>query len=176
MAELVMTRTKWNGWIKAISIVVPVLVAALFAVRIEGYDLSFLPPIYASVNAATAVLLVAGLLAIQRGHHRLHQRLMQLCVGLSASFLVMYVAYHMTSDPTPFGGQGAARYAYYVLLVSHILLSIVVLPFVLTTYLRASLGDFPAHRKIAKRTFPIWLYVTVSGVIVYLMISPYYGS
>lgn len=176
MVELALADTKYGNWIKLVSIVVPLAVAALFGVRIEGVDLTFLPPIYASINALTAVTLIAGLVAIKRGRQRGHERLMQISVGLSASFLVMYVAYHMTSDPTPYGGDGAMRYAYYVLLVSHILLSIVVLPFVLTTYVRAYVGNFPAHRKLAKLTFPLWLYVTVSGVLVYLMIAPYYGG
>ena len=86
----------------------------------------------------------------------------------------MYIAYHITSDPTPFGGSGAIAYIYFFILITHILLSIVVIPLVLISYLKASQSDFAAHRKIAKITFPIWLYVAVTGVIVYLMISPYY--
>jgi len=86
----------------------------------------------------------------------------------------MYVAYHMTSESTPFGGEGTIRYIYFTILISHILLSITVIPFVLVTYVRAITNDIQAHKKIAKITFPLWLYVAVTGVIVYIMISPYY--
>jgi putative membrane protein len=100
--------------------------------------------------------------------------LMKTCILLSAAFLVMYVLYHMTSDSTSYGGVGAIKYVYYFILITHILLSIVVVPLVLFTFLRAWLGDFERHKRLAKFTFPIWLYVAVTGVIVYLMISPYY--
>ena len=100
--------------------------------------------------------------------------LMKICIGLSLMFLVMYIAYHMTSDPTPFGGEGAIKYVYYFILISHILLSIIVIPLVLTSYTRAISSEFISHKKISKITFPVWLYVAVTGVIVYLMISPYY--
>jgi putative membrane protein len=86
----------------------------------------------------------------------------------------MYVAYHMTADSTPFGGEGIIRYVYFFLLISHIILSIIIIPLVLITYVRALAQRFDAHKKIAKITFPIWLYVAVTGVIVYLMIAPYY--
>jgi putative membrane protein len=100
---------------------------------------------------------------------------MKTCIALSLSFLLMYVAYHMTSDSTPFGGEGIVRTLYFILLVSHILLSIIIIPLVLHTYLRAYLKDFQRHKKLARITFPIWLYVAVTGVVVYLMISPYYA-
>jgi Predicted membrane protein len=87
----------------------------------------------------------------------------------------MYIAYHMTSDSTVYGGQGAVRYVYYFILITHIILSIVVIPLVLLTIMKAKLEDFKAHRKIAKITFPIWLYVAVTGVVVYIMIAPYYA-
>jgi len=93
---------------------------------------------------------------------------------LSLAFLVMYVAYHLTSEPTPFGGDGWIKTVYYVILISHILLSISIIPLVLVSYVRAISQQFTLHRKIARITFPIWLYITVTGVIIYLMISPYY--
>jgi putative membrane protein len=95
---------------------------------------------------------------------------------LSAVFLAMYVVYHMTSDSTTFGGVGAVRYVYFFILVTHILLSVGVIPLVLFTYLRAWRGDFRRHRALAKFTLPVWLYVAITGVIVYIMISPYYAS
>lgn len=158
----------------ALSISIPVIVAILFRVQIPGYDLSFLPPIYATINGVTAVLLVVAVNAIRNGKQKRHENIMKTCIGLSATFLVMYVLYHMTSEPTPFGGEGALKYLYYVILISHIVLSVAITPLVLFTFSRALARNFERHRRLAKFTYPIWLYVAVTGVIVYVMISPYY--
>jgi putative membrane protein len=167
-------KNKYGVWIKIISVAIPVVVAVLFGVRVN-YELPiFLPPIYSSLNALTAVLLVLALVAIKSKKIKLHQRLMQTCIALSLVFLVMYIAYHMTTDPTPFGGEGLTKSIYFFILISHILLSIALIPLVLISYVRAFQEEFPAHKKISKITFPIWLYVAVTGVVVYLMISPYY--
>jgi putative membrane protein len=172
--EVEQKKEPYKKLIIALSVVIPVAVAVLFGVKVPGYDLSFLPPIYASMNGITAVLLIAAVVAIKNGKRVLHERLIKICMLCSALFLVMYVLYHMTSDSTPFGGTGPIRYVYFVILISHILLSVIVIPFVLFSYVRALSGNFARHRKLAKVTFPIWLYVAVTGVIVYLMISPYY--
>jgi putative membrane protein len=165
----------YNILIIVVSIAIPVVVAILFTVKIpNATPLTFLPPIYATINAFTAIILVVALKAIKNGKRLLHERLMKVCIGLSLVFLVMYIAYHMTSDPTPFGGEGTIAYLYYFILISHILLSIVLIPMVLISYVRAIQAQFDPHKKIAKITFPIWLYVAVTGVVVYLMISPYY--
>ena len=170
-------ETRFNRWITIISIAIPLVVALLFGVRLPGVEpLDFLPPVYAGINGLTAVLLLAALWAIKGGNRKLHQQLMTTCIVLSLLFLVMYVAYHMTSDSTPYGGEGWLRYVYFFILISHILLSIAVIPLVLRTYAKAWLGDFKAHRKWARITFPIWFYVAVTGVVVYLMISPYYPA
>ncbi len=162
--------------ITIVSIAVPAVVAILFGVRLPDVEpLSFLPPIYASINGLTALLLLVALWSIKAKKITLHQNIMKTCIALSLSFLLMYVAYHMTSDSTPFGGEGVIRTVYFILLVSHILLSIIIIPLVLHTYLRAYLKDFQGHKKLARITFPIWLYVAVTGVVVYLMISPYYA-
>jgi putative membrane protein len=170
---------KYNKLIIAVSILIPVVVAILFNVKLKdlGFNvepLSFLPPIYATINGITAVVLVTAVIAIKKGKRKLHERLMTLAIAFSLVFLIMYVAYHMTSDSTKFGGEGFIRIVYFFLLISHILLSIAVIPLVLITYVRALATKFDQHRKIAKITFPIWLYVAVTGVIVYLMIAPYY--
>ena len=170
---------KYSKLIVLVSILIPVVVAILFGVKLKdlGYDvepLSFLPPIYATINGITAVVLVSAVVAIKKGNKDMHQRLMTLAIVLSLAFLVMYVAYHMTTDSTKFGGEGFIRLVYFFLLISHILLSIAVIPLVLITYVRALAAKFDQHKKIAKITFPIWLYVAVTGVIVYLMIAPYY--
>lgn len=171
----VVSNKNYTVWTWILSIAIPVVVAILFRVRIPNVEpLIYLPPIYATINGVTAILLVLAVINIKRGNRFLHEVFMKSCIVLSVIFLGMYVAYHMTSDPTPFGGTGTVKYVYYIILVSHIVLSITVIPFVLVTYVRAITGRFPQHKKIAKITFPIWLYVAVTGVIVYLMISPYY--
>jgi len=170
---------KFSKFIVIVSILIPVVVALLFSVKLKDYGfnvepLSFLPPIYATINGITAVVLIAGVLAIKNGKRKLHERFMTTAIALSVAFLVMYVAYHMTSDSTKFGGEGIIRPIYFFVLITHIILSIAVIPLVLITYVRALANKFDKHKKIAKITFPIWLYVAITGVVVYLMISPYY--
>ncbi|MDB4300998.1 DUF420 domain-containing protein [Flavobacteriaceae bacterium] len=175
MNNIMINKGKYNIYIWIVSIVVPVLVAFLFTVRIPNVEpLSFLPPIYASINGLTAIFLIIALWAIKNKKIVLHQGLMKISIGLSLVFLVMYVAYHMTSDSTPYGGEGFIRYIYFFILITHIILSIGVIPMVLITYVRAISKQFANHKKIARYTFPIWLYIAITGVIVYLMISPYY--
>ncbi len=170
-----MKKNKYNVWIWILSIAIPIAVAVLFTVKIPGVErLGFLPPIYATINAFTAILLVAAVYQVRKGNRKAHERLMKTAIGCSVLFLLMYVAYHMTSDSTVYGGEGVIKYVYYFILITHILLSIIVIPFVLITFVRALSGEFYKHRKIARITYPLWLYVAVSGVIVYLMISPYY--
>ena len=166
---------KYNKWIVTLSIVIPLVVASLFGVKIPNAEpLSFLPPIYATINGITAIVLLLAFWAIKNKKAVLHERLMKTAILFSVVFLIMYVAYHMTSDSTKFGGEGAIKYAYYLVLITHIILSIVVIPFVLITYVRGITKNFERHKKIARITFPLWLYVAISGVVVYLMISPYY--
>ncbi|NVJ88019.1 MAG: DUF420 domain-containing protein [Flavobacteriaceae bacterium] len=170
---------KYRKLITAMSVIIPVAVAALFGINLRklGFDvepLTFLPPIYATINGITAVVLVTAVVAIKNGKRKLHEQLNTVAIICSLAFLLMYIAYHMTSDSTTYGGEGFIKYIYYFILISHIILSIAVIPLVLTTIMRAKLGQFDKHRKIAKLTFPIWLYVAVTGVVVYLMISPYY--
>ena len=149
MDAIALKEKKFNKIINLVSIVIPLVVALLFGVKLPNVDpLGFLPPIYASINGLTAVLLVVAVLAVKNGKMELHQKLMTACIVLSLAFLVM--------------------------LVTHIILSIVIIPLVLRTYAKAYLKNYAAHRKLAKITFPLWLYVAVTGVVVYLMISPYY--
>jgi putative membrane protein len=186
-------ESKFKGSIIAVSIIIPIAVAVLFSVKLKdfGFDvepLSFLPPIYAGINGLTAVLLVAAVMTIKKGNRKLHERLMTFAIACSVVFLVMYVAYHMTAESAKFGdtnfdgrlddaekaAAGSIRYLYYFILLTHIALSVIIIPMVLFTYVRALAEQFDKHKKIAKITFPIWLYVAVTGVVVYLMISPYY--
>ena len=188
--ETIDKEKKYRKLIIALSVILPLAVAALFGIN-EGnvVDLSFLPPIYASINGLTALALVVAVFAIRSGKRRLHENLMKFAIGLSCLFLLMYVAYHITSETTFYGDQdhdgmltpaetaaaGTSAIVYYIILISHIFLSIAVIPFVLFTYVKAIAGNFKGHRKLAKITFPIWLYVAISGVVVYIMISPFYG-
>ena len=166
---------RYNIWIWVVSILIPVVVAILFMIRIPNVaPLDFLPPIYASINGLTAIILILAFSAIRKKNISLHEKLMKIAISLSVIFLVMYVAYHMTSDPTPYGGSGVLRPLYFFILISHIILSIGIIPLVLITYVRAISKLFLDHKKIARFTFPIWMYIAVTGVIIYLMISPYY--
>lgn len=170
---------KYNKWIIVLSVTIPLVVALLFGVNLRklGYDvepLSFLPPIYATINGITAVVLVTAVWAIKNRKQKLHENLMKFAITLSVAFLAMYVAYHMTADSTKYGGEGAIKYVYYFILITHILLSVIIIPFVLVTYVRALSKSFARHKKLARITYPMWLYVAVTGVIVYWMISPYY--
>ncbi len=195
MEQHINLEQKFNKLIIAVSVVIPVVVAVLFSVKLRdfGYDVepfSFLPPIYATINGITALVLILAVRAIKKGNQKLHERLMTLAIGLSVLFLVMYVAYHMTADSTVFGDVnhdgvrsaaetalvGSTRFVYFFILLTHILLSIAIIPMVLITYVRALAQRFDRHRKLARITFPIWLYVAVTGVVVYLMISPYYAN
>ena len=174
MKKAIQRRYKFIIW--SLTIVIPVVVFILFQVSIPNVAaLMFLPPIYATINGLTALLLLLAVRQIKRGNRASHERLMKLAILCSIAFLVMYVAYHMTSDPTPYGGEGFVAILYYFILISHILLSVTVIPLVLFTYHYASIEAFDKHKKLAKITFPIWLYVAVTGVIVYLMIAPYYA-
>jgi len=165
---------KYNKIIVVLSIAIPLVVAVLFGVKLDIELPVFLPPIYAGTNAVTAVILIIALWAIKVKNIELHKRLMTTAIVFSVLFLIMYVLYHMTSDSTSYGGEGIVKYIYYLILISHILLSITVIPFVLITYVRAITNDIERHKKIAKITWPLWVYVTISGVIVYFMILPYY--
>ena len=156
----------------ALSIIIPIAVALLFGIKVEGYDFSFLPPFYASINGLTATILIIALVAIKMRRIRLHQRLMQFALFLSLLFLLSYVLYHITSDSTAYGGD--YKMLYLIILISHIVLSVVVIPIVLFAYLFAWQGNYERHKKWTRFAFPIWLYVAVTGVVVYLMISPFY--
>lgn len=173
MALLDPNSVKTQNSIKIVSVAIPVVVAILFGVKIPNVDTSFLPQVYATINGCTAVLLIGALLAIKTKDMRLHRALIRFSLFLSIIFLALYVAYHMTSDSTAYRGDYGM--IYYPILISHILLSIAVIPLVLYTYLWAWQGKYAKHKKWTRFAWPIWLYVAVTGVAVYWMISPYYS-
>lgn len=161
-----------------LSIVVPGLVAYLIlgskATRIEGLNVSFLPHLNAILNTTTFFLLVMGGLFIKRKQIVYHRTAMMSAFVISAIFLISYVIYHNNVESAKYGGEGAIRYIYLFILASHILLSMIIVPLVLLAIYFAWTKRYASHRKIVKWAYPIWLYVAASGVIVYLMISPYY--
>lgn len=174
MALLDPNSKKANRIINIVSVAIPLAVAGLFGIKIEGVDLTFLPPIYAGINAFTAVFLLVALVAIKQKKVDVHRMFIQMAMVLSVLFLLAYVAYHITSETAVYGGEYGMLY--YPILVSHILLSIVVIPIVLYTYKFAWQGNFEKHKKWTRFAWPIWFYVAVSGVVVYFMIGPYIGG
>ncbi len=180
MADLTISTQKEKRYytlIRVLSVVIPLAVAVLLGIR-QKVDLGewtkVLPHFNAILNSLTAVLLVAGLFAILARKIALHRLCMISSFSLGSVFLVSYVLYHLSNESTPFGGEGLIRTVYFFVLVSHIVLSVVVVPFVLLALYFALTSQFGRHVKIVRYTFPIWLYVSVSGVIAYVMISPYY--
>jgi putative membrane protein len=140
----------------------------------EGLDVHVFARINAVINTLVSLLLLAGLFSAKASRWGLHRRVMLLAMLLSILFLVSYILHHLFAGETTFGGQGAIRFVYYIILATHILLAGLSLPFILFTAFRALKAEYPAHRRLAKRVWPVWFYVSVTGVVVYLMISPYY--
>ena len=161
--------------ITLLSISIPIVVALMFGIRIDSdIDFGFLPRIYAGINFTTFILLVSALIAIKMKKRKLHETLIKISVALTTLFLVLYITYHITTDSTHFGGEGIIKYTYFIILISHITLSVFVIPLVLISLGWAMDGEFKQHKRIARFALPIWMYVAITGVVVYLMISPYY--
>jgi len=163
----------------ALSVLIPLVVAILLftpGLNVDpGFDIRILPKFHAILNSITAVLLLTGLYFIKKGKRAAHKTVMLFALLCSVIFLVSYVSYHSLADPTSFGGEGIWKSIYYFILVTHILLAAIIVPFVLFTFMYALSSRFARHRKIARITWPLWFYVAVTGVLVYLMISPYYS-
>jgi putative membrane protein len=159
------------------SIIVFVAVVFLSKIKLElelPFNVHLFAQINAAINTAVSFLLLVGLLAVKRGRYALHKKVMMTSMVLSFVFLVSYICHHLLSDSTVFGGEGTIRYVYYFILITHIILAAIILPFILFTSYRALVAEWSAHKKLARITWPIWFYVSVTGVIVYLLISPYY--
>ncbi|MCU0748257.1 MAG: DUF420 domain-containing protein [Akkermansiaceae bacterium] len=163
------------AWI--LSTAVLILVVLMQKIRLpipEGWSTAMLPPIHAAVNATAAVVLMISIIFIKLGKVEWHRATMVAAMGLSVLFLLSYVAYHITNDPTRYGGTGTMRTVYFVLLISHIVFAAVSLPFILFTFISGWTNRFTTHRKLARWVFPMWLYVALTGPICYLMLKPYY--
>ncbi len=163
------------AWI--VSAAVLVLVVLMQKIRLplpDGWSTASLPPLHAAVNAAGALVLIVSLICIKLGKVSLHRATMVVAMGLSVLFLLSYVAYHMTNDPTRYGGEGVARAVYFFLLITHIVSAAVSLPFILFTFIAGWTNRFTAHKRLARWVFPLWLYVALTGPVCYLMLRPYY--
>jgi putative membrane protein len=159
------------------SFVVFTVVVLLGRVKLDvdlGFDIHIFAKINAIINSAISVLLVGALVAVKNRKLHLHRNLMMLALVLSVLFLVSYIAHHLLSGSTQFGGDGAVKILYYIILISHVFLAAIILPFILFTAYRGLTGEYDRHKKLAKITWPLWFYVAVTGPVVYLMISPYY--
>jgi putative membrane protein len=168
-------------WIASVAI--PVVVALLFSLPTPGEldaetanKVYLLPMLNAFFNGTAFFCLIGSYVAVRSGKIALHRNLNLSALSLSVLFLVSYVIFHALTESTPFGGEGGIRTVYFTVLLSHILLSIVIVPLALWTTVRGLQGDVERHKKIARYTWPLWLYVTATGVIVYVMISPYYPT
>ncbi|MBL7997102.1 MAG: DUF420 domain-containing protein [Candidatus Kapabacteria bacterium] len=163
--------------IYSVSAVVFLAVVILGRVQLQ-VDVGFDPHLFAlanaCINATVSVLLVSAFVAVRRKRFVAHKKLMLAAILLSVLFLVSYIAHHLLAGETTFGGEGVVRTVYYIILITHIILAAVILPFILFTSYRSLTGDYARHKRLARYTFPVWLYVAVTGVIVYLLISPYY--
>ena len=166
-----------KGLIWTVSSVVFLAVVVLNRVQVpapEGFDVHVFAKANAVINTMVSVLLLAGLLTAKAGKWDMHRKVMLSAMVLSVLFLVSYILHHLFAGETKFGGQGTVRIVYYVILFTHIVLAATSLPFILFTAFRALKADFPAHKALARRVWPVWFYVSVTGVVVYFLISPYY--
>ena len=170
----------FRNLIIGVSVLVPLIVFLLYLFPAEPRQdlgwISFLPAFNASVNSITAILLVLARVAILKGNEGSHRNLMLTAFGFSGVFLISYLIYHSSAEPTSYGGEGLIKGLYYILLISHIILAALVLPLILFAIYFGLTEKRKQHKKIVKWTFPIWLYVAISGVLVYLLLSPYYTS
>ncbi|MEO8820678.1 MAG: DUF420 domain-containing protein [Ginsengibacter sp.] len=175
----------------SVSIIIFIAIAFLTDLKLH-IKISFNPHVFAAFNAiansCVAILLVAALVAVKKKKYLLHKKIMMAAIILSALFLVSYICHHLLSGETRFGDlnhdgilspdekvlAGSLRYVYYAILITHIPLAAVILPFILFTSYRALSGQYEKHKKLARITWPVWFYVAISGVVVYLLISPYY--
>lgn len=168
---------KFKILIAVFSFVVFAVIVLLGRIKLDidpGFDVHVFATINAVINSIVSVLLIAGLIAVRKKNYLLHRNIMFAAMILSIFFLLSYIAHHLLSGDTRFGGEGSIRIVYFIILISHIFLAAIILPFILFTTYRALVAEFPRHKKLARITWPIWLYVSITGVLVYLMISPYY--
>ena len=174
---LTTAKSKASKVIWIFSSVVFLAVVVLNRVQVDapdGFDVHVFARFNAVLNSCVSVLLIAGLFTARAGRWTLHRNVMLAAMALSVLFLVSYILHHLFAGDTPYGGTGVIKVLYYIILFSHIVLAAGSLPYILFTAYRGLTGRYPEHRKLARRTWPVWLYVSTSGVVVYMLISPYY--
>ena len=167
-----------NILIWTVSAVVFAVVVLLHELKFDvdlGFDVHIFAQLNAFINGIVAILLIVGLYLVKAKKYFLHKKVMNLAILLSLLFLLSYIAHHILADSTSYGGQGLAKTVYYFILITHILLAGLSLPFILFSAYRASISEFSAHKRLTKYVYPVWLYVAITGVVVFLMISPYYN-
>ena len=176
-ASLTKNDKRANILIFSVSAVVFLAVVILHELKLK-IDVNFDPHIFAKLNALingiVSILLILGLFFVKFKKYILHKRVMNLSIILSVLFLLSYIAHHLLAESTEFKGEGSIKTFYYTVLITHIILAGLSLPFILFTAYRASIAEFSKHKKLARFVYPVWLYVALTGVIVYLLISPYY--
>ena len=179
MSENVTLGKKLDKWAIVVSVVVLFVVIALRYMPQIGtetfpFDIHILPALHAVLNSLAAMALLGALWFVKQKNIVMHQRMIYTAMTLSALFLISYVFYHAMTEPTKFGGEGTIKIIYLLLLASHVILAALILPFILFTFIRGYTKQIPAHKRFARWTFPLWLYVTMTGPICYLMLMPYY--
>jgi len=173
-ANLVLAR-KLNIWAVIISIVVLFIVGFMRQVKLDtGIDFTWLPPVYSTLNALTAVFLGIAIMHVKKKNIEKHRQFINISVAMSALFLLCYVVYHFTTPETLYCKEGTIRYVYFFFLITHIVLAAVIFPFILFTYIRGFTWQIERHRKLAKIVFPLWMYVAVTGPLIYFMLKDCY--
>jgi len=168
-------QAKWLIGIFSFVVFAAVTILSKFKLQLDlGFNVHIFAAINAVINSIIAVLLVAAVMVVKKGNYLLHKKLMMSALILSILFLVSYIAHHLLAGETKFGGTGAIKVVYLIILFTHIFLAAIILPFILFTAYRALTGNYPEHKRLAKITFPLWLYVAITGPVVYFLISPYY--
>jgi putative membrane protein len=171
------TRARWLIFTSSVVVFAAVVLLSRVKVDVElGFDKHLFAKLNAIINSTVSLLLILGLIAVKGKKYLLHKRVMIIAIVLSCLFLVSYICHHLFTGETRFGGTGSMRYLYFIILGTHILLAAIILPFVLFSAYRGLTGEYTRHRRISRITWPIWLYVSITGVLVYLMISPYYTT
>ncbi len=176
--SLVKNDKKAKIFIFTVSFVVFAAVVFLSKYKLDvdlGFDVHVFAKANAIINSMVAVLLLAGLFTVKQKKYELHKKIMLTAISLSVLFLLSYIAHHLLAGDTKFGGTGSIKALYYFILLTHIPLAAIILPFILFTAYRALTGEYDKHKKLVRITWPVWFYVAVTGVVVYLMISPYYN-
>jgi len=179
MLEPLLKKNDIKAWwlIGIFSFVVFAAVVMLGAIKTDfhpGFDVHIFAKLNAIINTIVSLLLAAALVAVKLQKYVLHKRLMLTAMVLSVLFLISYILHHLLAGDTKFGGTGAIRYFYFLILITHVFLAAIILPFILFTAYRALISEWPQHKRLARITWPIWFYVSLTGVLVYLLISPYY--